>query len=89
MEKEELTELVNALADMCLTSQAVMTAQQAKIDALIACTVQHRPHEAASLRDLLLQGLEHGQSSVEPEKRRVFQGHMAQTLEMIDRLAGG
>lgn len=89
MEKEELIELVNALSDLCLTAQAVMAAQGAKIDALIACTVQHRPHEVPSLRDFLLQGVEHGQSSIEPDKRRVFQGQMAQTLEMIDRLAGG
>lgn len=87
MEQNELVETVNALADMCLTAHAVIAAQSAKIDALIACTVQHRHEEVQSIRALLLQAAEHGQGSIEPEKRRVFQGQMAQALELVDRLA--
>lgn len=88
MEKQELLELVSALTDLCLTAHAAVAAQGAKIDALIACTIEHRPHEANSLRELLLQAASHGQSAIEPEKRRVFQTHMAQALELVDRLSG-
>lgn len=88
MEKEELTELVESLAKLCLTAHAVIAAQAAKIDALIACTTHYRPHEVPSMRDLLLQAVEHGQSTIEPEQRPTYQSQIAQTMAMIDRLSG-